>query len=103
MSETTTNSNNADIEKPSWGATIGVFFLCWFAGAFCSGIASMVFANANGLAGYSIGGILTLALAIAGAVYYRSTSKIGGAVVIAVIGGCVIGVLSVMIAMSMMR
>lgn len=93
----------ANQNQPSWGATIGVFLLCWFCAAFCAGISSMFVANGNGFSGYSTGGLLTLIAAAACAAGYRSSGKMGGPIGGAVAAGVVIGFIAAYIGMSMVR
>lgn len=90
---TGTQSTPDGPKEPSGGATVGVFFLCWLVGGFCCAIASLMCAQANGLAGYSAGGIGTFIIAICGAAYYHSSGMMGVAVLFAAIIGICIGLL----------
>ena len=102
MSGYSTNTSNTPDgpKKPSGGAAVGTFFVCWFIGALCCALSSMAFANANGLIGYSVGGFGTFIVAICCAAYYKSSGKLGIALLIAGIIGIAIGVLAVQLAKS---
>ena len=87
-------------EKPGWGKTIGVFFLCA-----CLAITACVFTSASlvsnmGYSGYSNGGIMSTVIGIACAAYYRSTGKLAGPAIVAVIVGIALGFLAVQLALS---
>ena len=98
------SDNHTDTpKKPGTGATIGSFFLCWLLGGFCCAISSMMFAQANGFVGYSVGGFGTLIAAICCAAYYHSSGKLGIAALIAAIVGACIGPLAVQLAIMQMR
>lgn len=89
------------MEKPGWGKTIGAFFLCGCLAVGTCIIVSAAMARGTGLAGYSNGGLMGTATAIACAAYYRSTGKLGAPAVAAVVVGAVLGVLAVQISKSM--
>ena len=87
-------------EKPGWGKTIGVFFLC---GCLAVGACIMVSASlvsGMGYSGYSNGGITGAVTGVACAAYYRSTGKLAGPVVISLIVGAVVGFVAVQLAKS---
>ena len=88
--------------KPGWGKTIGAFFLCGCLAVGTCGITSMLLASNMGYSGYSTGGIAATVTGIACAAYYRSTGKLGGPALVAVVVGAVIGAIAVQLSLSMM-
>lgn len=83
------------MDKPGWGKTIGMFFLC---GMITIGICILVSASLvsqMGFSGYSNGGIMGTLGGVCCAAYYRSTGKAVPAIVASVILGAVVGALAV--------
>lgn len=87
-------------EKPGWGKTIGVFFLCGMLAVGTCIIVSMTIVNGMGYSGYSNGGIMGTLTGVLCAAYYRSTGKLAGPIIVSVIAGAVIGYAAVRLAMS---
>jgi len=86
--------------KPSWGKTIGVFFLCGcFAVGACIITSAMLVSN-MGYSGYSNGGIMGTITGIACAAYYRSTGNLAGPIIAAIVAGVVLGFVAVQLALS---
>lgn len=86
--------------KPGWGATIGVFFLCGcIAVGVCIMVSSML-VRGMGYSGYSNGGLMGTLTGVACAAYYRSTGKLGGPVAAAAVVGAILGFLAVQLARS---
>lgn len=87
-------------QKPGWGKTIGVFFLCGCLAIGACIITSAMLVSGMGYSGYSNGGIMGTVTGIACAAFYRSTGKLAGPVVVSVIVGIVLGVVAVQLALS---
>lgn len=90
-------SNVTPSKQPDWGATVGVFIMCWMTAGFCAGITSLFITSGLGFAGYSTGGLLTFFISIACASGYRSNGKMSGPLVGAVIAGVIIGIIAALI------
>ena len=90
-----------DDQKPSWGKTIGAFFLCGCLAIAACIITSSMLVSSMGFSGYSNGGLLSTVTGVACAAYYRSTGKLAGPVVVSIIVGVALGFLAVQIALSM--
>ena len=88
-------------EKPGWGKTIGVFFLCGCLAVGCCIVVSATMVSQMGFSGYSNGGIMSTVVGIGCAAYYRSTGKMAPAVIVALVLGAVIGFLAVYLGMRM--
>ena len=88
-------------EKPGWGKTIGVFFLCGCLAIAACIITSSAIVSGMGYSGYSNGGLMSTITGVACAAYYRSTGKLAGPAVVAVIVGIALGFLAVRLALSM--
>ncbi len=88
-------------EKPGWGKTIGVFFLCGCLAIGACILTSAALVSNMGYSGYSNGGLLGTVTAIACAAYYRSTGKLAGPAIAAVVIGVVLGFVAVQIALPM--
>ena len=87
-------------EKPGWGKTIGVFFLCGMLAIGTCFIVSGALVSGMGYSGYSTGGIMGTLTGVLCAAYYRSTGKLAGPVIVSVIAGAVIGYAAVQLAAS---
>ena len=87
-------------QKPGWGATIGAFFLCGCLAIGACIITSAAMVSGMGYSGYSNGGIMGTITGIACAAYYRSTGKLGGPVVAAIIVGIILGFVAVQMALA---
>ena len=88
-------------EKPGWGKTIGAFFLCGCLAIGACIITSATIVHGMGYSGYSTGGLLSTVTGIACAAYYRTTGKLAGPVVAAIIVGIVLGFVAVQLASTM--
>lgn len=86
--------DNKDSSQPSWGATIGVYFLCLLVMGVTTAVSSLMISYGVGQGGYGVGGILSWLCSLACAAYYRSTGKVGTAVLIAVSIGVVLGAIT---------
>ena len=82
-------------QKPGWGGTIGVFFLCGCLAVGACIITSAMIVSGMGYSGYSRGGLLAIITAIACAAYYRSTGKLAGPVIASIIIGAILGIVAV--------
>ncbi len=78
-------------DNPSWGKTIGVFFLCLLATGFACAIVALALSYSIGQGGYGVGGILSWICAFICASIYRSNGNVGRAIAIAVVVGVVLG------------
>ena len=87
-------------QKPGWGATIGAFFLCGCLAIGVCIISSSMLAHGAGFSGYSNGGLMGSLTAIACAAYYRSTGKLGRAVVAALVVGAILGFVAVQLSLA---
>ena len=87
-------------QKPGWGATIGVFFLCGCLAVGACIITSSMIVSGMGYSGYSNGGIMGTITGIACAAYYRSTGKVAGPAIAAIIVGVILGFVAVQLALS---
>ena len=87
-------------QKPSWGKTIGAFFLCGCLAVGACILTSAAIVNGMGYSGYSNGGLLGSLTGVACAAYYRSTGKLAGPAITAVIVGIALGALAVQLALS---
>ena len=93
--------NTEEPKKPGAGATIGVFFLCWFFAFICCVVTSMIVGGSYGFTGYSNGGLSMLIVGICCAVYYHASGKTSRALGAAAIAGIVVGFIAVQVAASM--
>ena len=84
--------------KPSWGKTIGVFFLCWMLAFLGCVFVSMFAGLSQGLSGYSRGGLSVFVVGIVCAAIYRSNGKVAGVAIGSIVVGAFIGLLAVFIA-----
>lgn len=89
-----------DDQKPGWGKTIGAFFLCGCLAVGACILTSAAIVHSMGFAGYSNGGLLGTLTGVACAAYYRSTGKLAGPAIVAVIVGIGLGVLAVQLALA---
>ena len=87
-------------EKPGWGKVIGAFFLCGCLAIAACIITSSTIVHNMGYSGYSNGGILGTVTGIACAAYYRSSGKLTGPAIAAVVVGAILGVVAVQLALS---
>ena len=62
-------------QKPGWGATIGVFFLCGCLAVGACILTTAWMASGMGFSGYSNGGLTGAVTGVACAAYYRSMSE----------------------------
>lgn len=90
-----------DDQKPGWGKTIGVFFLCGCLAVGACIIASATLASGMGYSGYSRGGLAATITGVACAAYYRMTGKLAGPVAISIFVGLILGVVAVRLALAM--
>ena len=84
--------------KPSWGKTIGVFFLCWTLGFTSCALVSLIVGYSMGLFGYSTGGLSVFVVGIICAAIYRSRGKVAGVAFGSIAFGVIVGLLVVFIA-----
>lgn len=77
--------------KPGWGMTVGVYIFCLLTMAGTAGISSLMISQAIGQGGYGVGGLLSWLCSLICTSYYRSTRKVGTAVLIAVGFGVALG------------
>lgn len=89
-----------DESKPSWGKVIGAFFLCGCCAVGACIITSSMLVSNLGFSGYSNGGLTGAITGIACAAYYRSTGKLAGPAIAALVVGAIIGMLAVRLALS---
>lgn len=82
-------------DKPGWGATIGVFFLCGMLTIAACVMVSAAMVSQMGYSGYSSGGLMSTVVGIGCAAYYRSTGKMAPAIFAALLLGVGIGFLAV--------
>ena len=87
--------------KPSWGKTIGVFFLCWVLAFLGCVFTSIIAGHYQGFSGYSRGGLSVLVVGIICAAIYRSSGKAAGVVIGSIVTGIIVGLLAVLIATQM--
>ena len=88
-------------EKPGWGKTIAAFFLCDFAAVSACAITSLMMAGSMGYSGYSNGGLMAAVAGIVCAAHYRSSGKLAGSVVTALVVGVILGFAAVQLSLSM--
>ena len=84
--------------KPSWGKTIGVFFLCWTLAFLGCVFTSMLAGYSQGFSGYSTGGLSVSLAGLVCAAIYRSNGKVGGVAIGSIAFGIIVGLLVVFIA-----
>ena len=87
-------------QKPGWGATIGVFFLCGCLAVGACILTTAWMASGMGFSGDSNGGLTGAVTGVACAAYYRSTGKIAGPAIVSIIVGIVIGFIVIQLAFS---
>ena len=90
-----------DNQKPNWGKTIGAFFLCGCLAVGSCIVTSAVIASGMGFSGYSRGGLMATVTGIACAAYYRSTGKLAGPAIAALVIGAVLGILAVQLSLML--
>lgn len=87
-------------ERPSWGKTVGVFFLCTALALAGAAWTSGMVVSGYGYSGYSTGGLLTYVTGGICAAVYRSTGKIAGVAVASLLVGIALGYFAVQMALA---
>ena len=87
--------------KPSWGKTIGVFFLCWTLAFLSCVLVSMFAGHSQGFSSYSTGGVSVLVAGFVCAAVYRSSGKAAGVAIGSIAFGAFVGLLAVFLASLM--